>query len=70
MLATGATTAPTGEKQSFRSRGRPLAVVGGLILSFSLLVLVGSEVLSLLHLPQDFLRDAGIVLLVLVGRCV
>jgi cytochrome c biogenesis protein CcdA/thiol-disulfide isomerase/thioredoxin len=42
-------------------------VVGGLILSFSLLVLVGSEVLSLLHLPQDFLRDAGIVLLVLVG---
>ena len=30
-------------------------------------VLVGSEVLSLLHLPQDFLRDAGIVLLVLVG---
>ena len=67
VLATGATTAPTGEKQSFRSRGRPLAVVGGLILSFSLLVLVGSEVLSLLHLPQDFLRDAGIVLLVLVG---
>jgi cytochrome c biogenesis protein CcdA/thiol-disulfide isomerase/thioredoxin len=67
VLATGATTAPTGEKQSLRSRGRPLAVVGGLILSFSLLVLVGSEVLSLLHLPQDFLRDAGIVLLVLVG---
>jgi cytochrome c biogenesis protein CcdA/thiol-disulfide isomerase/thioredoxin len=47
--------------------GRSLAVVGGLVLSFSLLVLVGSEVLSLLHLPQDSLRDAGIALLALVG---
>jgi cytochrome c biogenesis protein CcdA/thiol-disulfide isomerase/thioredoxin len=46
---------------------RPLAVIGGLVLSFSLLVLAGSEVLSLLHLPQDSLRDAGIALLALVG---
>ncbi len=46
---------------------RPLAVVGGLILSFSLLILAGSEVISLLHLPADSLRDAGIALLVLVG---
>ena len=37
------------------------------MLSFSLLVLAGSEVLSLLHLPQDSLRDAGIALLALVG---
>ncbi|HEY7430591.1 MAG TPA: cytochrome c biogenesis protein CcdA [Streptosporangiaceae bacterium] len=50
-----------------RGLGRPLAVVGGLVLSFSLLILVGSELLSLLHLPQDSLRDAGIVLLVVVG---
>src|SRR5580698_4904674 len=47
--------------------GRPLAVIGGLILSFSLLILAGSELISLLHLPQDSLRDAGIVLLILVG---
>jgi cytochrome c biogenesis protein CcdA/thiol-disulfide isomerase/thioredoxin len=66
VLATGATTTP-GETPSWRSWGRPVAVVGGLVLSFSLLILVGSEVLSLLHLPQDFLRDAGIALLVLVG---
>ena len=46
---------------------RALAVVGGLILSFSIIVLAGSELLSLLHLPQDALRDAGIALLILVG---
>jgi cytochrome c biogenesis protein CcdA/thiol-disulfide isomerase/thioredoxin len=46
---------------------RALATVLGLVLSFSLLVLAGSEVLSLLHLPQDSLRDAGIALLALVG---
>jgi cytochrome c biogenesis protein CcdA/thiol-disulfide isomerase/thioredoxin len=67
VLATGATSVAEGTGQSWRSRGRPAAVVAGLILSFSLLILVGSEVLSLLHLPQDFLRDAGIALLVLVG---
>ncbi len=46
---------------------RPLAVIAGLVLSFSLLILVGSEVLSLLHLPQDSLRDVGLGLLALVG---
>ncbi len=46
---------------------RALAVVGGLILSFSIIVLAGSELLSALHLPQDALRDAGIALLILVG---
>ena len=42
-------------------------MIGGLVLSFSLLILAGSEIISLLHLPQDSLRDAGIALLVLVG---
>jgi len=46
---------------------RAVATVLGLVLSFSLLVLAGSAVLSLLHLPQDSLRDAGIALLALVG---
>ncbi len=46
---------------------RPVAVVVGLALSFSLLILAGSELISLLHLPQDSLRDAGIALLILVG---
>jgi cytochrome c biogenesis protein CcdA/thiol-disulfide isomerase/thioredoxin len=46
---------------------RSLAVIGGLVLSFSIIVLAGSEILSLLHLPQDALRDAGIALLIVVG---
>jgi cytochrome c biogenesis protein CcdA/thiol-disulfide isomerase/thioredoxin len=46
---------------------RPVAVVVGLALSFSVLILAGSEIISLLHLPQDSLRDAGIALLILVG---
>jgi cytochrome c biogenesis protein CcdA/thiol-disulfide isomerase/thioredoxin len=60
---SGSATSPP-----IRSRvRRPVAVVVGLVLSFSLLVLVGSEVLSLLHLPQDTLRDVGIALLAIVG---
>jgi cytochrome c biogenesis protein CcdA/thiol-disulfide isomerase/thioredoxin len=46
---------------------RSVAIVVGLALSFSVLILAGSEILSLLHLPQDSLRDAGIALLILVG---
>src|SRR3984885_11155839 len=46
---------------------RPLAVVAGLVVSFSLVVLAGSKSLPPLPLPQDTLRDAGIVLLVVVG---
>jgi cytochrome c biogenesis protein CcdA/thiol-disulfide isomerase/thioredoxin len=49
------------------ARLRPVAVVGGLVISFSFLILAGSEVLSALHLPQDFLRDAGIAVLVAIG---
>ncbi len=65
VLVAGATT--PGAAPSWRTRGRPVAVVAGLLVSFSTLILAGSELLSLLGLPQDFLRDAGIVLLVLVG---
>jgi len=46
---------------------RSVAVVAGLVLSFSIIILAGSEIISLLHLPQDSLRDAGIALLILVG---
>ncbi len=67
ILATGVTTEPDAEVGWWRARARPIAVVAGLVVSFSLLILVGSEIISLLHLPQDFLRDAGIALLVAVG---
>src|SRR5260221_12590041 len=61
---SGAEPARSRQRAGF---GRPLAVIAGLGLSFSLLGLAGSEMLSLLHLPQDLLRDAGIVGLAVVG---
>jgi cytochrome c biogenesis protein CcdA/thiol-disulfide isomerase/thioredoxin len=60
--AGSGTPAPVGQRMR-----RPVAVVVGLVLSFSLLVLAGSELLSLLHLPQDTLRDVGIGMLLIVG---
>ncbi|PJI95168.1 cytochrome c biogenesis protein DipZ [Luteimicrobium subarcticum] len=47
--------------------GRPFLVIAGLVVSFSLVTLLGSIVLSALGLPQDLLRWAGVVLLVLLG---
>lgn len=44
-------------------RWRPHAIVGGMVASFSLFTLVGGSLLSVVHLPQDFLRDLGIALL-------
>jgi cytochrome c biogenesis protein CcdA/thiol-disulfide isomerase/thioredoxin len=61
VLVAGATRPATG------GLGRALSVIAGVVLSFSLLILAGSEIISLLHLPQDSLRDAGIALLGLVG---
>jgi cytochrome c biogenesis protein CcdA/thiol-disulfide isomerase/thioredoxin len=65
VLVAGATTPSTAVADM--KRRRPMAVVAGLVLSFSVLVLAGSELLSLLGLPQDFLRDAGIATLIVVG---
>jgi cytochrome c biogenesis protein CcdA/thiol-disulfide isomerase/thioredoxin len=50
-----------------RRRRQPLAIVGGLVLSFTVFTLTGSWLLSLLGLPQDALRWAGIVILGAVG---
>ncbi|MGH9092201.1 MAG: cytochrome c biogenesis protein CcdA [Acidimicrobiales bacterium] len=49
------------------SRRRPYAVIAGLVASFSLFTLVGGQLLRLLHLPQDVLRDLGIGLLLLLA---
>jgi cytochrome c biogenesis protein CcdA/thiol-disulfide isomerase/thioredoxin len=59
--AAGATDIPK------PNRRRPYLVILGLVLSFSIFTLVGSLLLSLLHLPQDFLRWAGLVVLVVIG---
>src|SRR5580693_10743798 len=65
---SGGTPASAGTAARVARAGlaRSLAVIGGLVVSFSIIVLVGSEILSLAHLPQDALRDAGIVLLAVV----
>ncbi|MFZ4893557.1 cytochrome c biogenesis protein DipZ [Plantibacter sp. Mn2098] len=49
------------------SRWRPYLVILGLVVSFSLFTLVGSLILALLGLPQDVLRYAGIIVLLLIG---
>ena len=49
------------------SRGRPYLVIAGLVVSFSLVTLFGSLLLSVLGLPQDVLRWAGLVVLALIG---
>jgi cytochrome c biogenesis protein CcdA/thiol-disulfide isomerase/thioredoxin len=78
ILVAGATTptggdgrtggdAPVVVRSRWRAQARPVSVVAGLVVSFSLLILVGSEIISALGLPQGFLRDAGITLLVVVG---
>ncbi len=49
------------------SRWRPYLVIGGLVTSFSVFTLAGSFLLTLLNLPQDVLRYAGIAVLLLIG---
>ena len=49
------------------SRGRPYLVIAGLVVSFTLVTLFGSLLLSVLGLPQDVLRWAGLVVLALIG---
>src|SRR6201996_4261502 len=46
---------------------RPYRVICGLVLSFSLVTLVGSALLSLLHLPQDAIRWVALAALVAIG---
>ncbi len=50
-----------------RDVSRPYRVIGGLVLSFSIVTLVGSALLSLLHLPQDAIRWIALVALVAIG---
>ncbi len=54
-------------KRTARSRWRPFLVIGGLVTSFSVFTLLGSLILTALHLPQDVLRWAGLIVLVLIG---
>ena len=58
--ATGASSKPP-------SRKYPLLITLGLVVSFTAVTLLGSTVLSLLGLPQDFIRWAGVAFLALIG---
>lgn len=65
IFLAGATGASSDGKSP--SRKYPLLVTLGLVVSFTAVTLLGSTVLSLLGLPQDFIRWAGVALLALIG---
>jgi cytochrome c biogenesis protein CcdA/thiol-disulfide isomerase/thioredoxin len=65
--AGGGTAVAVAAKPSLSERLRPYRVIGGLVLSFSVVTLVGTSVLSLLRLPQDAIRWAGLVALTAIG---
>lgn len=67
FLTGGAQSAKYDGEVVAARRSRPFLVIAGLILSFTLVTLVGSLVLGLLNLPQDILRWAGIVVLLIIG---
>jgi cytochrome c biogenesis protein CcdA/thiol-disulfide isomerase/thioredoxin len=48
-------------------RRRPFAIIAGLVISFSIFLLIGTWLLDQLGLPQDFLRNVAIALLFLVA---
>jgi cytochrome c biogenesis protein CcdA/thiol-disulfide isomerase/thioredoxin len=53
--------------RGLRSAARPYLVIAGLVCSFSLATLVGSALLTALHLPQDAIRWTALVVLTLIG---
>ena len=48
-------------------RWRPVGIVAGMVLTFSVVTLLGSSLLSFLGLPQDLLLDLGIAVLLVLG---
>jgi cytochrome c biogenesis protein CcdA/thiol-disulfide isomerase/thioredoxin len=55
------------QKRTLSETLRPYRVIGGLILSFSVVTLLGSASLAALHLPQDAIRWVALVALVAIG---
>src|ERR1700755_3310104 len=49
------------------SAASPYLVIAGLVCSFSVVTLAGSALLSALHLPQDGIRWAALVVLTVIG---
>jgi len=62
----GGGVAVVGKVQTRRNL-RPFVVIAGLVISFSIFTLLGTAILTALHLPQDFLRWIGLIILFAVG---
>ncbi len=54
-------------RKRFAEASRPYRVIAGLVVSFATVTLVGSSLLSLLRLPQDTFRWAGLIVLTTIG---
>jgi cytochrome c biogenesis protein CcdA/thiol-disulfide isomerase/thioredoxin len=67
VFFSGAQSTADGAVRSKRETLRPYLVIGGLVCSFAVVTLVGSALLSLLHLPQDAIRWIALVALVAIG---
>ena len=67
VVFLGGGTGPDAEPAAGSARRRPYLVVLGLTLSFAVFTLFGTLILASLHLPDDAIRWAGLVLLVAVG---
>ena len=70
LLSAGAQGVRSDDEEDsggFASRFHPYLVVTGLVVSFTVFTLLGSTLLSLLHLPQDLIRWVGIIMLALIG---
>ncbi|KAA1251647.1 cytochrome c biogenesis protein DipZ [Mycobacterium simiae] len=63
----GGLAVATKPKRALSETLRPYRVIGGLVLSFSLVTLLGSALLSLLHLPPDAIRWVALLALAAIG---
>ncbi|UOZ06067.1 cytochrome c biogenesis protein DipZ [Amycolatopsis sp. WQ 127309] len=66
VAGDGGVAVATRKQQRARNR-RPYAVIGGLVLSFTVFTLLGSLLIKALNLPDDILRIVGLVVLSVVG---
>lgn len=69
FLTAGARPAARGKAPEVipAKRSRPYWIIAGLVLSFSVVTLLGSLLLGLLAIPQDAIRWAGVAVLVAIG---
>ncbi|MBZ4619843.1 cytochrome c biogenesis protein DipZ [Mycobacterium avium] len=56
-----------GDRRGVGSAARPYLVIAGLVCSFSVATLIGSALLTALHLPQDAIRWTALVVLTVIG---